>query len=254
MTGVVPSGPAVAQHLKSCPHCPELFRDDASLGRHLADAASPTAQQATLGYAHVSSQLARERGVRAFLRSRSTRTRWFLSLVLPAIWIGRELMRQRVPLGSLSPPRLAVGGMLLGLLLFVTWVALRPVPAARPVATMRSALAVFAWCLPCALLFVPEAASSGDDSHFALRSLACFGYGSALAAPSFALGWVFDRGLDVPYRRWAFGAGIVALLANLILLVHCPIAYRAHWLVGHCGIGLAWFLAVSLGPWWRRRV
>ena len=103
-------------------------------------------------------------------------------------------------------------------------------------------------------LVVSQGCSSGDDSHFALRSFACFGYGSVLAAPSFALSWVFDRGLELPYRVWAFGAGIVALVANLILLVHCPITARAHLVVGHFGIGVTWFLAVSLGEWWRRRV
>jgi len=254
LTGVVPSGPSVGEHLKWCPHCRELFRDDATLGRHLAGAAALSPQASTLGYARVSNELAAERGARAFLRSRSTRTRWLLSLVLPAVLIARELFRNRVPLGSMSVPRLIVGGALLGVLLLVTWVALLPAPAARPVARLRSALAFFAWCLPCALLLVPETRSSGDDSHFALRSFTCFGYGSALAAPSFALGWVFDRGLELPYRVWAFGAGVVALLANSILLVHCPIAERAHLIVGHFSIGLTWFLAVSLGEWWRRRV
>jgi hypothetical protein len=88
---------------------------------------------------------------------------------------------------------------------------------------------------------------------FALRSAACFGYGSALAAPSFALAWVLDRGLEVRSRIWALGAGAVGLVANLILLVHCPITNRAHLLAGHFSIGLAWFLTVAASERWLRR-
>lgn len=252
MTGEVPSGTLVGEHLKWCPHCRELFRDDATLGRHLADAAAKSTEP-TLGFARVSSTLEAEHGVRSFLRSRSTRTRFFLSLALPAALIVYELARGRVPLGTISSARLAVGGALLAVLACVTWLALRPPPLARGPGRARTALALVAWCLPCALCLVPETHGPHDDSHFALRSLTCFGYGSALAAPAFALSWVFDRGLDLPYRVWAFGAGIVALVANLILLVHCPVTARAHLIVGHFSIGFTWFLAVSLGEWWRRR-
>ncbi len=253
MTGAVPSGALVGEHLQWCPHCRELFRDDAALGRHLAGAAAEPAL-ATLGFARVSSTLEAEHGVRSFLRSRSTRLRWLISLALPAALFAYELLRHRVPLGSISTPRLAVGGVLVGVFALVTWLALRPAPLERHAARARAMLAFVTWCLPCALCLVPETHASRDDGHFALRSLACFGYGSALAAPSFALSWVFDRGLDLPYRVWAFGAGIVALVANLILLVHCPVGARAHLIVGHFSIGFTWFLAVSLGEWWRRRV
>jgi hypothetical protein len=42
-------------------------------------------------------------------------------------------------------------------------------------------------------------------------------------------------------------------LANLILMLHCPITSRAHLVVGHFSIGLAWFAAVSTADWWLRR-
>jgi hypothetical protein len=105
------------------------------------------------------------------------------------------------------------------------------------------------------LWFAPEARASSEEltGNFAVRSFACFAYGSALAAPSFALLWALDRGVEVPFRVWALAAGVVALVSNLILLLHCPITDRAHLVAGHFSIGLAWFLAVSLGEWWRRR-
>jgi hypothetical protein len=203
----------------------------------------------------VSSAIAAERGLRAFLRSRSTRVRWLLSLALPALLLLRELAHKHVPWQSLSKPRLLGGVVLLGLLALVARSALRPLPIERHAARLRSALALVAWSLPCLLWFAPEARASSNEltGNFAVRSFACFAYGSALAAPSFALLWALDRGVEVPYRVWALAAGIVALVSNLILLLHCPTTDRAHLLAGHFSIGLAWFLAVSVGEWWRRR-
>lgn len=175
--------------------------------------------------------------------------------MLPALLLLRELARQSAPWRSLTAPRLLAGLLLVGLLAFVVHSALRPPPVERRRARLRSALSLFAWCLPCILWFAPEAQASGDEwsRSFALRSVACFGYGSALAAPSFALAWALDRGLEVPFRVWALGAGAVGLVANLILLVHCPITNRAHLLAGHFSIGLAWFLALAMvEPWLSR--
>jgi hypothetical protein len=92
---------------------------------------------------------------------------------------------------------------------------------------------------------------SADDLNggFAVRSLACFAYGSAIAAPSLVLLWLFDRAAHVPYQVWALGVGVVTLLANAILLVHCPISNRAHLLAGHISIGLVWLLVVLLMTW-----
>ena len=41
VAGRVPAGPEVDAHLKSCPHCRELFEKDAALGRRLAQAVLP---------------------------------------------------------------------------------------------------------------------------------------------------------------------------------------------------------------------
>ena len=256
LTGKVPSGPSVDEHLKWCPQCRELFQNAAALGRRLAFAAAPSPPSVGTQMAALESAIAAEHGVRAFLRSRSTRVRWALSLSLPAILLLRELGQRRVPWRSLTTPRLLGGLVLLGLLALVARTALSPLPIERRAARLRSALALVAWCLPCVLWLTPDAQSGGDEltGSFALRSFACFAYGSAFAAPSFALLWALDRGERVPFHVWALGAGIVALVANLILLLHCPVTHRAHLVVGHFSIGLGWFIAVSVGEWWRRRV
>lgn len=248
MSGEVPVGQAVDAHAQGCTQCAELFHDSASLGRRLALAAQhrPGALNPALGAAEA--LIENEHGLRAFLRGRSTRTRWLLSLVLPALLLSRELWSGRVPWQKLGSPRLLFGLFLVAAFALVTRSALHPLPVARRAAPLRLLLALVAWCLPCLLWFAPQSEPSAAElsGGFALRSLICFAYGSALAAPSFALLWGFDRGIHVPFRVWASAAGVVALLANAILLLHCPSTNRAHLIAGHLSIGLVWFLAVSL--------
>ena len=253
--GGVPSGASVDEHLRVCPHCRELFEHEATLGRHLASATPEFARVSSAQLSATEALIENEHGLRAYLRSRSTRVRWLLSLGLPALFLARELLRKRVQWRELSTPRVLAGFALLGFLGVVAHSALRPLPIERRAARLRSALAVIAWCLPCVLWFAPEAQASADEltGSFGWRSLSCFAYGSAFAAPSFALLWAFDRGVRVPFRVWALAAGMVGIVANLILMLHCPLTNRAHLLAGHLSIGLAWFIAVSTAEWWLRR-
>jgi hypothetical protein len=258
MTREVLSGPSLDEHLKVCRHCAELCNDSGALGRRLASVGSQAPGSTSLQLTATESLIERERGLRAFLRSRSTRVRWLLSLSLPALLLARELLGKRVPwrqLRQLSASRMIAGLLLLGLFGLVAHSALRPLPIQRRAARLRSALAVVAWCLPCVLWFAPEAQASADEfsGAFAWRSLTCFAYGSVFAAPACALLWAMDRGVRVPYRVWALAAASVALLANLILMLHCPITGRAHLVAGHFSIGLAWFAAVSSAEWCMRR-
>lgn len=256
MSGGIPSGPTVDEHRTGCVHCNELFANAAQLGRRLASSALRTPVNLTEQLVVSESLIAKERGVRAFLRSRSTRMRWALSSSLPAVLLVRELLRKRVSLRELGSLRMLAGLLLLGLLGVVVHSALRPLPIERRAARLRSVLSLVAWCVPCVLWFAPEARVSAEDfssGGFALRSLTCFGYGSALATPSFVLLWAFDRGEQVSFRVWALAAGLVALLSSLILLLHCPSTQRAHLIAGHFSIGLVWFMAVSSAAWWRSR-
>jgi len=255
VTGGVPSGAAVDEHLTQCSHCSELFAEAARLGRRLAAAAPRTPADLTAQVVATESLLAREHGPRAFLRSRSTRVRWTLCLTLAAGLLAGELLRKRVVLHELGTSRWLAGLLLLIVLALLTRSSLRPLPLERSAARLRTMLALVAWTLPCMLLFAPEARAGAEDfsgGGFALRSLSCFGYGSALAAPSFALLYAFDRDERVSHRVLASGAGLVAVLSSLILLVHCPSSQRAHLIAGHFSIGLVWFVAVSITSFWRR--
>jgi len=257
MSGGAPSGPSVDEHLHACARCTELFGNAAPLGRRLASATLRAPDGVAQQLLITESLIAEERGARAFLRSRSTPLRCALSLSLPALLLARELSEKRVSLRELGSTRMLLGLLLLGLLGAIVRSALRPLPIERRAARLRAVLALVAWCVPGVLCCAPEApldAESFSSSGFALRSLICFGYGSAWAAPSAALLWVFDRGERVPYRVWALAAGLVAVLSNLILLLHCPNTAHAHLIAGHFSVGLAWFLAVSLAIWCRSRV
>jgi len=164
--------------------------------------------------------------------------------------------RERVIVRELGTARSLAGVLLLLALALIVHSALRPLPLSRSKARVRALFALVAWALPCVLWFAPEARAGADElssGGFSIRSLTCFGYGSALAAPSFALLCAFDRDDRVPRRVLSLGAGLVAVLASLILLVHCPSSEHAHLIAGHFSIGLVWFVAVSIASRWQSR-
>lgn len=243
------------EHLTGCAHCAELFGNGAQLGRRLAFASPPAVDDLPRQLVATEALIAREHGLRAFLRSRSTNARWALSFVLPGALLAREWLKH-APARELSTAHALAALLLLVLLGLVVRNALRPLPLDRFSARLYSLFALVAWSLPCVFWFSAEARVGGEEfsgGDFALRSLSCFGYGSACAVPSFALLWAFDRGERLSYRVWALAAGLVAALSSLILLVHCPDTQRAHLLAGHFSIGLVWFAALSTASFWQSR-
>lgn len=260
LTGGIPSGASVDAHLKVCPQCAELFRNGAALGRRLALAAVTATRSSVASLAATEALLEQEHGLRAFLRSRRTSVRWALLLAVPTLLLLREAARHRVSWHTLSTSRFAIGLFLLAVLVWLTHSALRPPPLERRAARSLSTLAMMAWCVPCLLLFAPETRAlhvedlSTDWGSWSRGSLSCFAYGSALAAPSVVLLWALDRETVMSFRVWALAAGMVALAANLILLLHCTNTHPGHLLAGHLSIGLVWFGCVSLAAWWTHRV
>lgn len=174
---------------------------------------------------------------------------------LAALLLACELLRQRLPWRELAARSLA-GLVLVAALAWIGSRALGTPPLERRAARFQWLLVVMAWALPCALIsLMPGSMASAAESpsRFVAQSLACFGYGSVLAAPSFALLWALDRGPRLSYRVAALAAAAVAALANLILLVHCPNTQRAHLTAGHFSIGLAWVSAAVIAAWRRDR-
>lgn len=78
--GDVPSGPATALHARGCPDCAQLFEQDALAGRSLAGLGQDNGADVAVLAVALKQRLSRERGVRAWLRSRPTRTRYALAV------------------------------------------------------------------------------------------------------------------------------------------------------------------------------
>jgi len=247
VAGRVPAGPAVEAHLQVCPHCPELFENNARLGRSLAQAVMPEVMPGDL-LALVERDVGREVGLRARLRALPTRLRVGALVGVAGALLGFQLLRHRRPdfaqysagvfwaLALLLATALALGalrvmrgvsvplggagrdrGVALGLLLAPAFVALL-----APLGT--SSLDAVAW----------------DDPS------GCFSYGAALVIPVVLLYWLFERRDAVPFSALVSAGALAGLAANLLLHAHCSSANVAHLLLGHASIGLAWALGLRL--------
>ncbi len=255
LAGTPLSGATVDEHLGGCASCADLVQSGATLGRRLAEFSAELQSDVGAGLIATESLIDRERGLRAYLRSRPTRVRWALTLCVPLALLAREFWERPVPWMNLGTPKLIMGLLLLGLMALVVRAALRPAPIGRRKARLCWALTAAACCLPCLLCLAPESRPSPPiTGGFAGRALSCFSYGSALSAPAAALLWALDRGMRVPYRVRALATGTMALVANLILIVHCPLTDGVHLWAGHFSIGFVWFVAVTSLQWRLRHV
>jgi membrane-associated PAP2 superfamily phosphatase len=96
--------------------------------------------------------------------------------------------------------------------------------------------------LPLAHADAPLAYAPAGKTFVAL-ALACFTFGTALAAPILILLWALDRQAHRARGLAVLAAAIGGVVGNLALLLHCPITGVGHMLVGHASIG---FVLVAL--------
>lgn len=251
--GVV-ADPAAVSHGQACAPCAEL----ALAGRELVGAldAARTEHVGDLDplRARLDAALRAEVGVRASLRGLSTPARASLgvgAVAVVAALTAAALLRpdfalypgDRMALALLAFACTAAGGVVLSLLPD----HLPPLP----VGLQRFGLGTLL-VLPvvCAVLPVAHAAHPRShllDGDFLSPTLACFGFGSAVAVVLLAV----LRGLD---RRswWTRGFAVVGLAAggaagNLALQLHCPVTDIDHLLVGHAIVGVVWATVAALG-------
>jgi len=195
-------------------------------------------------FAALDADLRHERGLSAWLRSRSTPQRLLLSgSALGAVVLADYAFFARPDLGVYPFGRMAavvlvaVGAVAAGLAL-----ALRPTQ--RPSAPSWAAPSVAGLGLLGLLaVYLMPALPALDPAHLQApgleavleRALPCFGIGLAVAGALYVLWGLLDRG---GARRGLGAAAAAGLAANLALQLHCPVTAPAHLLVGHLGVAL----------------
>lgn len=248
VAGRVPAGPEVEAHFAACPHCHELFENDARLGRRLAQAVLPAAPAGDL-FALVERDLGQEVGLRARLRALPLRVRVAaLSSVAGALFLFQLLRNRRADFGGYSPG--LFWGVALGLAFAFVAGALTVLRGANaPLASQGRGrgVAVVLLVLPAlAALSAPLGAESLESATAWGNPSSCFSYGAALVVPVVLLYWLFERRDSVPLRALVAAGAVAGLAANLLLHVHCGSAHPGHLLLGHASIGLVWALALRL--------
>jgi hypothetical protein len=236
---------ALQAHLRACPHCRELYDHDAELGRSLASAASAPLTLSADFLVQLEARVAAETGVRAWLRSRPTKVRFFVALlsVLGAVALG--VVHPRRDLADYPAARLYLLLALYALGIAVAFGKELFLSVRRGSLSDYSWLAAAALGLPFLVAFAPPTEASrafGPEGAFG-----CFGYGALLTLPTAALLWAFDRDDRMSFRTVCLSAASLGLSANLILELHCPSANLTHVLLGHASLGLAWLLVWALG-------
>lgn len=243
--GALQPNAALQAHLAECQHCRELFEQDAEVGRSLgSEAALPLPFPEPL-FGPIEARLARETGLRAWLRSRPTRLRFTLVLVtvLLAVALGGAL-RLRSDFGAYPRERLVLllGVYLLGILAAVGKELSRALR--RGSLVDHFGLLLVALGLPFLVALAP--ATEASRSLGPEGALNCFSYGALLTLPAAALLWAFDRDDQLSVRTVCLSAAALGISANLVLELHCPNGNLRHVLLGHASLGLGWLLAWAL--------
>jgi hypothetical protein len=196
-------------------------------------------------FEQISARMADERGLRAFLRSRSTLTRISIAagtisgvvlLVLSAFL--------RPDIAVYPQTRMAIVLLLIGALLALSLgLSLRPMqlPALPSWATPSFALASMLsllglHSLPAAHLSHPASLVYGAGlGAQLLRATPCVMIGLWVGVPTYALLAALDRGGN---SRSLAHAVTAALVASFLLQLCCPVTAPAHMLIGHFGVAL----------------
>lgn len=254
VSGHVPEGAAVAEHLKGCPHCPELFAHDARLGRRLAQAVLPALEPGDL-FAQLSQDLSQETGLRARLRALPTRTRAAALLTFGLLLLATQLVLQRRSDFEEYSPRVFWGVVaVLGGVLGIGALRLaRGASAPLNEATRDRSFAILLLLVPALVALVApfgSPLSSANDPagwHTTWGNPAgCFSYGAALVAPFLVLVWLFERRDHMPLAVLVSAGALAGIAANLLLHAHCASAHLGHLLLGHASVGAGWALGLAL--------
>jgi len=197
----------------------------------------------------VRADVARERGARAWLRSRSPALRLVLALgfaMLLAVTV--LVVRARGDLHTYPVWRMGLTLGWFGLAAGASaWLALRPVYLPRPSARLVIGLAAFALAGPLVTALLP-AVPTDETLHAHRSALAggCFTIGALAGVVTLLLARLLDRGGPHGPGPLVLAAAAAGLVGNVALQLHCPINFPAHLLLGHATVPMALVLATLL--------
>jgi hypothetical protein len=245
LSGGIPTGSDVREHVAGCETCRELFAGSAEVGRALAATSNDTLRPADDLYAGVRTDLVNETGFRALVRSQSTRRRQTFAYLAIAFPAGLTLAVARR--ASWPADALFHFAALLAVLALAAVLCIRE--GLGPLSRVRStgwtlAMSAVALALPIVLAAWPPAEpAAGGHGPVVAGALGCFLFGVATSAPLVTLLWLCDRSSRGGWRVFLPFAAASGLSANLVLGLHCASTEPAHLLSGHATLGLAWLLA-----------
>jgi hypothetical protein len=245
LSGGVPTGNDVREHLAGCVTCRELFAGSAEVGRALAATSDDRLIPAEDLLARLRTDIANETGLRALVRSQSTRWRLAfasLAMALSAVLTLAFARRASWPTDALVYFTVVLAVLALGAVLCIRE-GLAPLSRVR--STGRTlAMSSGALALPIVLAAWPLAElAAGDPARVVAGALGCFLFGVATSAPLVTLLWLCDRSSRSSWRVFLPLAAASGLSANLVLGLHCASTEPAHLLSGHATLGVAWLLA-----------
>lgn len=245
-SGAIPEGPAVAEHLRLCPHCRELFEQGAVLGRRLAQAPLPAPQPGDDLFSAVERDLQGEVGLHARLRALPSWARATALVAIGGLLFAFQLffdMRSGLVEYGLD----VFGAVTLLLGAGLVWGAVRLVRGVSRPSRGEVTLAFALLALPLlAMLVVPLGPLHEDPVSAWGNPANCFSYGAALVLPIVALAWLFERRDRMPVAALVSAGALAGVAANLLLSAHCASVHLGHLLLGHASIGIAWALGLLL--------
>lgn len=253
--GSSPDGRELQEHVSTCPPCREL---SSSEGLTRALFASPHTRSApdfesVLG--GLVERVEREQRPLSWLRSRSTPTRLtVISVALVLLVVGTFLTTPRADLGAYPHLRLIVSLVLMVVgIVAALHLGLSPLHKPR-VGRAGHWLAVLTAPLVVTIVAVlPEAhtghaaSQTGAGADFFASALACFIFGMGIGLPALLLLRSSERRSRWTVTGALLTAAVLGAVANLALLVHCPVTNPAHLLLGHALASFTWPLVLGGG-------
>jgi hypothetical protein len=232
--------PEAAEHAQRCPICSADADDDADAATGLDEL-----------FQGVAAKLRHEKGVTAWLRSRSTPARLFVA----AAWVSVLVMLfgMGIPRTRFAPIPVDRVAVVLGALAVLAAVLLRVGlrPAQTPAPGDRSLFAAIGagLGLPVAAAFLPPGAHGFDHYVQYTRTQAaigCFVIGAITGALVVFLLRALDRTAHDSRPASVLAAVTGGIAGNLALELHCPVTSAAHLLVGHATVGMVLVLLYGL--------